>query len=77
MSKEYNAFRMLYIKYAMMKHSGNPEWDTEEKTVENLGGENGLNTVYLCWAMCSEESQRRALGFSFSDVKQHLEKAGL
>ena len=31
MSKEYRAFKKLYIAEAMRKHAGNPYWATEDK----------------------------------------------
>ena len=77
MSKEFKAFCLLYIKHEMMKHYGNPYWDTEEKTIENLGGDELIESTYYLWQNVPESHQRRIVGFSTSDVQQHLREKEL
>ena len=72
MKSFYDIFFDMYVQKAMLKHKDNPAWNTVKKTIDNLGGEDGIWETYSLWTMVSSESQTRILGFNSDDVQFNL-----
>ena len=68
MSKEYLAFKKLYVEMQMKKHSDNPAWSTFDEAYELLGGDEDVCGLFGVFQLVSNYAQKAVCGFTMDDV---------